>query len=65
MDKAQELKLMVFASPVGQRDVAKHLGMDEGQLSAILGGKRPLPEGFEAKFLAGLQAAKDELKAQL
>ena len=65
MNKALELKLMVDASPIGYQDVARHLEMNRGKLSSILNGKVPLPEGFEPKFLAALQLAKDELRARL
>lgn len=52
-----KLKNRLARTPVRQGDIARQMGMDESQLSRILSGQRPMPEGFPRQFRAAFNVA--------
>ena len=45
---------------IRQADLAAHLGIHETLLNAILRGRRPMPEGMEARIHAALDEMEEE-----
>jgi hypothetical protein len=59
MDAPTRMRVRLAITQVQRVDLAPRLGVSNSQLSAILKGRSPVPEGFEERFHAAL----DELEA--
>ena len=58
--KVQHIRGRIAELGIRQADLAAHLGIHETLLNAILRGRRPMPEGMEARIRAALDEMEEE-----
>ena len=58
--KVQHIRGCIAELGIRQADLAAQLGIHETLLNAILRGRRPMPEGMEARIHAALDQVEEE-----